>query len=107
MADDLPSGGVQYRDLALDDRDERVARITDAVEQLAGLRGPLLADPGQGRKLRRRQRWGGRGRRVGHGSSSGRDSWDTTIAAPARALDDSHRIIALRPCRPRDVVHRR
>jgi len=51
VADDLVSRAVQNRDLALDDRDERVARIAHAVEHLAGLRRPLLADPGQGPKL--------------------------------------------------------
>ena len=47
VADDLVAGGVTDRDLALDDRDERVAPIANAVEHLTDIRRALLADLGK------------------------------------------------------------
>ena len=47
VADDLVAGGVLDRSLALEDRDERVGRVADAVQPLPGLRGPLLAVLGE------------------------------------------------------------
>ena len=55
VADDLLAGGVGHRDLALDDRDERVALIADLEERLADLGGPLLAVLGERRQLRARE----------------------------------------------------
>ncbi len=55
VADDLAAGGVGDRDLALEDRDERVARVADLEELLADLGGPLLAVLGEGRELRARE----------------------------------------------------
>ena len=43
MADDLLAGSVGDRDLTLDDRDERIARVADLEQRLADLRGSLLA----------------------------------------------------------------
>ena len=43
VADDLPAGAVEHRDLALDDRDERIALVADLEQLLADLGGPLLA----------------------------------------------------------------
>ena len=43
MADDLVAGGVEDGRLALEDRDERVARVADLEEHVADLGGPLLA----------------------------------------------------------------
>ena len=43
VADDLVAGGVEDRDLALEDRDERVASVADAVEHVADGRGALLS----------------------------------------------------------------
>jgi hypothetical protein len=51
MANDLVAGAVEDRDLALEDRDERVGRIADAIENVAGLRRALLADPGESCEL--------------------------------------------------------
>ena len=39
----LVARGVKNRDLTLEDRDERVAPVADAIEHLTGVRGPLLA----------------------------------------------------------------
>ena len=47
VADDLIAGGVEDRDLALDDRHERVVAIAHAVEQIAGVRRALFAEFGQ------------------------------------------------------------
>ena len=43
MPDYLVAGGVEDRDLALEDRDERIALIADAIQHVADLRGALLA----------------------------------------------------------------
>ena len=55
MADDLLAGRVDDRDLALDDRDERVALIADAVEHVADIGRVLVTELSQGRELRVRQ----------------------------------------------------
>ena len=55
VADDLAAGGVDHRDLALDDRDERVGRVADLEQLLADLGGPLLAVLGERRELRARE----------------------------------------------------
>ena len=52
VADDLVAGRVEHLGLALENRDERVRRIADSEQDLARLRGALLADPGEGRELR-------------------------------------------------------
>ena len=51
VADDLAAGGVEDRDLALEDRDEGIGRVADFEELLADLGGPLLAERGEGREL--------------------------------------------------------
>ena len=55
MADDLVARGVGHRDLALDDRDERVGLVADLEQRLADLGGPLLAVLGEHRELRARE----------------------------------------------------
>ena len=55
VADDLLAGRVDYRDLALDDRDERVPLIADAVEHVADIGGVLVTELSQGRELQVRQ----------------------------------------------------
>ena len=54
MADDLVPSRVQDRNLALADRDERIATIANGVEHVADGRGPLLPHFGERRHLRRR-----------------------------------------------------
>ena len=44
VADDLVAGGVEYRDLALEDRDERVGRVADLEQLLADL-GRVRSSP--------------------------------------------------------------
>ena len=51
VADDLVARRVEDRDLAVEDRDERVAPGADAVEHVAGGRRALLAELGQPREL--------------------------------------------------------
>ena len=56
----LVARGIEDRDLALEDRDERIALIADAIEHIPNIRRALLAVLGEGRKLRRgqlRTRW--------------------------------------------------
>ena len=60
VADDLVAGGVEDRDLALDDRHEWVVAIADPVEHLADVSGALVAEFGEPGQLRRRQRRAGR-----------------------------------------------
>ena len=55
VADDLLAGRVDDRDLALEDRDERVPLIADAVEHVADIGRVLLTELSQGRELRVRQ----------------------------------------------------
>src|SRR5262249_11889311 len=43
VADDLVAGAVEDRELALEDRDERVARVAGFEQLRAGRRGSLLA----------------------------------------------------------------
>ena len=65
VPDDLVVRGVVDRDLALDDRDERVGPVADAKQHVADVRGALLT------KLRERLELPGRQRRTrwaGHGS---------------------------------------
>ena len=57
MPRDLVAGGVEDRDLALEDRDERVALVADPVQGVARVGRALLAELGKRRELRRRQRW--------------------------------------------------
>ena len=74
VADDLVAGRVEDRDLALEDRDERIVRIADAEQHVADPRSPLLADRGERRELRGRERGAGRschGARVATRSRSG------------------------------------
>ena len=47
MADDLVAGGVEDRSLPLDDRDERILAISDAIEHIPHVRGALLAELGE------------------------------------------------------------
>ena len=47
VADDLVAGGVEDRHLALEDRDERVAPVADAVQHVADVRRALLAELGE------------------------------------------------------------
>ena len=62
MPDDLSAGRVENGRLALDDRDERVAPVADAIEHVADRCSALLAELGERRQLRRGQnRAGGRG----------------------------------------------
>ena len=51
MADDLVAGGIEDRDLALEDRDERIARVADPEEHVADLGRALLAELGEERQL--------------------------------------------------------
>jgi hypothetical protein len=47
VPDDLAARRVEDRDLAFDDRDERVDLVADAVEHIADLSRALLAQPGE------------------------------------------------------------
>ena len=47
MADDLRAGLVEDGRLAFDDRDQRIAPVTDPKEHVADLRAPLLAVLGE------------------------------------------------------------
>ena len=51
VADDLVARRVEDRDLAFEDRDERVALGADAVQHVADVRRALLAELGQRREL--------------------------------------------------------
>jgi hypothetical protein len=51
VADYLAAGAVAHRDLALDDRDERVALVADLKKLLSDLGCPLLAVLGEHREL--------------------------------------------------------
>ena len=53
---DLVADRVTDRHLAVANRDERVATIADLIEHLPDIGGPLLAELGQRRQLRRGQR---------------------------------------------------
>ena len=66
MTDDLGSRGVEDRRLALDDRDQRVAAVTDLEEDVADLGAALLAVLGEQRQLSLRERR----RRGGHAETS-------------------------------------
>ena len=55
VADDLVAGRVHDRHLALDDRDERIAPIADAVQHVADVRRALLTELGKLCQLRRGQ----------------------------------------------------
>ena len=44
MPRDLVARGIQDSDLAFDDRNERVLVIPDPVEDITGVRRPLLTD---------------------------------------------------------------
>ncbi len=57
VPDDLVPRRVDDRDLPLANRDERVDPIAHPVQQLTGGRRALLADLGQSRQLRRREKW--------------------------------------------------
>src|SRR2546423_557174 len=47
VAHDLVARGVDYRDLPLEDGNERIARVADPVQDVADVRRALLADPGK------------------------------------------------------------
>ena len=66
VADDLVACRVDDRDLALENRDERVGAVADAIEHVADARGALFAQRAEPRQLRRRE--GGTGR-SSHGRS--------------------------------------
>ena len=53
VPDDLVARRVEYRDLALDDRDERIPAVAHAEEHVPDGRGQLLAVLGQKGELRR------------------------------------------------------
>ena len=61
MADDLGPGGVEDRRLALDDRDQRVAAVTDREEHVTDICAALLAVLGEQRQLSLREHRGRRG----------------------------------------------
>ena len=56
MPEYLVARGIEDRDLALEDRDERIAPITDAIDHIPDVRRALFAVLGKGRELRRGQR---------------------------------------------------
>jgi hypothetical protein len=60
VPDDLVACGVENRHFALEDRDQGVARVADAVQHVADLRGSLLAVLGECRQLGFGQHWTGR-----------------------------------------------
>ena len=51
MPDDLTARGVENRDFALPNRDERIRTVTDAIQHLADIGGPVLTKLGQSRQL--------------------------------------------------------
>ena len=51
VADDLRTGLVEHGRLTFDDRDQRIAQVTDPEEHVADLRAPLLAVLGKQGKL--------------------------------------------------------
>ena len=53
---DVVARGIEDRHLAIDDRDERVAAIADAIQHIPDVRAAFLAELGQRRQLRRGQR---------------------------------------------------
>src|SRR6185437_4415660 len=64
---DLVAGCVEHADLAFADRDERVALVADAVQDVTCRGGALLTELGERGKLGCRQRWAVRG--GGHSAS--------------------------------------
>ena len=68
VAGELVAGLVDDRHLALDDRDERVPLIADAIQHVADLRRPLLAELAERLQLRRGQPWTGGTRHETKGS---------------------------------------
>ena len=59
MPEYLVADGIEDRDLALEDHDERIALIADAIEHIPDVRRALFAALGKGRELRRGQRGAG------------------------------------------------
>ena len=57
MPDQLVPGGVDDRDLAFEDRNERVRLIADPVQQLTDGGRALLADRGESRELGWGEHW--------------------------------------------------
>ena len=55
MADDLGPRGVEDRRLALDDRDQRIAAVTDREEHVTDICAALLAVLGEQRQLSLRE----------------------------------------------------
>ena len=55
VPDDLVPRRVDDRDLALQDRDERVHAVADAIEHVSDARGSLFAQAAEPRQLRRRE----------------------------------------------------
>ena len=55
MADDLGPRGIEDRRLALDDRDQRIAAVTDLEEDVADVCAALLTVLGEQRQLSLRE----------------------------------------------------
>ena len=53
MAGEFVARRVVNHDLTLDDRDEGIARVADAIQHVSNIRGALLAEPGDRLQLRR------------------------------------------------------
>ena len=100
MPDDLVAGPVEDRDLALDDRDERVLLVADPEQQVADVRSPLLAELGEGRQLRRRQHRTSGTRHHASLPTGGESPDDASVRArPELDVDESH--IRLKGCKRR------
>jgi hypothetical protein len=59
VAQDLGACGVDDRDLTLEDRDERIGGVADAVEHLADRRASLVTQRAESRELCLRVHWAG------------------------------------------------
>ena len=57
MPDDLVAGGIEDCDLTIEDHDERVTPVTDAIQHIAGVRRALLPERSEPRQLGRGQHW--------------------------------------------------
>src|SRR4029453_18299702 len=75
VAHDLAARRVDDRDLTLDDRDERVRAVADAIENVADLRGALLTQRAEPLQLR--------GREYGTGRSTHNGPRRSPAAVPA------------------------
>jgi hypothetical protein len=54
---DLVAGGIDDCDLTIEDHDERVTLVTDAIQHIAGVRRALLPERSEPRQLGRGQHW--------------------------------------------------